>query len=434
MAQVIRTNVDSLIAQRNLNQTNKGLSQTLQRLSTGFRINSAKDDAAGLAISERFTAQIKGLNQAMRNANDGISFTQTAEGALSTIGGNLQRIRELAVQSSSGSNTAGDRQALNGEVQALIADVQRIALNTEFNGQSILNGTISESFMQVGAQQGQMISVNGVDSRTSELGSQEMVAGGAYTADQVAAIAEGGQVGSIEIVVTPYTSGGTSIDTFSVTSAGSASSLEEAVANINKDIQSVIDEGRTNGQSQMLAESGMRAFLRVDNDGNTSIAVVGNFSYAESGGTAGQSEFRFAQSGGAITTSDGAAAAGITSADFGTTMAVNGLGCSANVELADLDVLTRESSTQAIGIIDGALNKVNSLRAEIGAVQVRFETAITNLNVGSNNMDAARSRIRDTDFAAETAQLTKLQILQQAGISVLSQANQAPQSVLSLLG
>jgi flagellin len=434
VAQVIRTNVDSLIAQRNLNQTNKGLSQTLQRLSTGFRINSAKDDAAGLAISERFTAQIKGLNQAMRNANDGISFTQTAEGALSTIGGNLQRIRELAVQSSSGSNTAGDRQALNGEVQALIADVQRIALNTEFNGQSILNGTISESFMQVGAQQGQMISVNGVDSRTSELGSQEMVAGGAYTADQVAAIAEGGQVGSIEIVVTPYTSGGTSIDTFSVTSAGSASSLEEAVANINKDIQSVIDEGRTNGQSQMLAESGMRAFLRVDNDGNTSIAVVGNFSYAESGGTAGQSEFRFAQSGGAITTSDGAAAAGITSADFGTTMAVNGLGCSANVELADLDVLTRESSTQAIGIIDGALNKVNSLRAEIGAVQVRFETAITNLNVGSNNMDAARSRIRDTDFAAETAQLTKLQILQQAGISVLSQANQAPQSVLSLLG
>lgn len=434
MAQVIRTNVDSLIAQRNLNQTNKGLSQTLQRLSTGFRINSAKDDAAGLAISERFTAQIKGLNQAMRNANDGISFTQTAEGALSTIGGNLQRIRELAVQSSSGSNTAGDRQALNGEVQALIADVQRIALNTEFNGQSILNGTISESFMQVGAQQGQMIAVNGVDSRTSELGSQEVVAGGAYTADQVAAIAEGGQVGSIEIVVTPYTSGGTTIETFSVTSAGSASSLEEAVANINKDIQSVIDEGRTNGQSQMLAESGMRAFLRVDNDGNTSIAVVGNFSYAESGGTPGQSEFRFAQSGGAITTSDGAAAAGITSADFGTTMAVNGLGCSANVELADLDVLTRESSTQAIGIIDGALNKVNSLRAEIGAVQVRFETAITNLNVGSNNMDAARSRIRDTDFAAETAQLTKLQILQQAGISVLSQANQAPQSVLSLLG
>jgi flagellin len=170
MAQVVNTNILSLNAQRNLNSSQGALATSLERLSSGLRINSAKDDAAGLAISERFTTQIRGLNQAVRNANDGISFAQTAEGALSTVGDALQRIRELAVQSANDTNSASDRQALNNEVQQLIAEVNRVANATDFNGQKILDGSLSEMVFQVGANQNQTIAVTGVDSRGSQLG------------------------------------------------------------------------------------------------------------------------------------------------------------------------------------------------------------------------------------------------------------------------
>ncbi|WPL11577.1 flagellin N-terminal helical domain-containing protein [Thiorhodovibrio litoralis] len=399
MAQVINTNVQSINAQRNLSNSQKMLGNTLERLSTGLRINSAKDDAAGLAISERFTAQIKGLNQAVRNANDGISFSQTAEAALSTVGSNLQRIRELAVQSTNGSNSAGDRNALNNEVKALISEVSRVALNTEFNGRSILDGTTSNAFFQVGSNQGQMIAVSGVDSRTSQLGSTDQVGAYISQADVEALASTGATIGAITL---------TTADSTAIATTGGSESLEAAVSDLNKAIQTAIDGG-----DKAVADAGYRAFVRVDNAGNSTIAV-----------TANKAATGWKVEGGAITDTDNKVTA--TTLEGATTAA-------AAKDLTDLDILTRETATQAIGIVDGALNQINSMRAEMGAVQTRFDQAISNLSVSSENMSAARSRIRDADFAAETAELTRVQILQQAGISVLSQANAAPQSALSLL-
>ena len=213
MPQIINTNIASLTAQRNLNGSQSSLATSLQRLSTGLRINSAKDDAAGLAISERFSTQIRGLNQAIRNANDGVSFAQTAEGALSTSGDALQRIRELAVQSINDTNSSSDRQALNNEVGQLIAEVNRIANSTQFNGQNILDGTLSTLTFQVGANQNQTIQVDGVDSRGSQLGARIAVSG-SLTATTIAAASD--------LVVNGVTA-----------ATGSVTTVEEVVAAVN---------------------------------------------------------------------------------------------------------------------------------------------------------------------------------------------------------
>jgi len=432
---VINTNVMSLTAQRSLSQTNKGLADTMERLSTGLRINSARDDAAGLAISERFTSQIKGLNQAMRNANDGVSFAQTAEGALSTIGNNLQRIRELAVQSSNATNSADDRRSLNAEVQSLILEISRVAVNTEFNGAAILDGSKSNLFFQVGANQGQMIAVTGVDSRTSKLGTQEAVGQSSFSTTSLARMKSAGVVvGAITITLNNVSgSNPTTIQ------SANASSLEEAVSFLNKAIQDRIDTDTAFGKD--IAEAQLRAYLRVDNAGNTRIAVTGRFNTADS--TTNASFFSVSGGNISIDSLNGS----ITTATMDVTLALTngGLGLefsqayatgavsARNYNLRDLNILTREEATQAIGIIDGALNMVNSMRADLGAAQNRFDTAITNMNVSSDNMSAAVSRIRDADFAHETAQLARWQILQQAGISVLSQANTQPQNALALL-
>lgn len=421
MAQVINTNMQSLNAQRNLATSQKMLGNTLERLSTGLRINSAKDDAAGLAISERFTSQIKGLNQAVRNANDGISFTQTAEASLGTIGSNLQRIRELAVQSSNASNSAGDRRALNEEVQTLIKEVQRVSLNTEFNGRAILDGSDSANFFQVGSNQGQMISVTGVNAKTSALGNQEAVSQTGFTTQQLDAMeSQGVTVGQITITGTAG-AGESKLPTAVTITSADASSLEEAVANINAAIQDKIDTGDTVGQA--VADANLRAFLRVDNDGSTKIAVTGDFNR----NTSGSGLANFSVSGGSLSATSG------TTTTFGQAKVFSGTANASTQSLDDVKVLTRGDSAKAIGIIDGALDIVNSMRAEMGATQVRFEQTISSLSVSSENMSAARSRIRDADFAAETAELTRVQILQQAGISVLSQANSSPQSALALL-
>ncbi|EIC20517.1 flagellin N-terminal helical domain-containing protein [Thiorhodovibrio frisius] len=419
MAQVINTNMQSLNAQRNLATSQKMLGNTLERLSTGLRINSAKDDAAGLAISERFTSQIKGLNQAMRNANDGVSFTQTAEASLSTIGANMQRIRELAVQSTNASNSAGDRTALDNEVQGLLKEIQRVALNTEFNGRAILDGSDSANFFQVGSNQGQMISISGVNSKLSALGNQEIESVASYTTEELRRMeSQGVTVGSVTI---QGLGGAGKLASGISFSSASASSLEEAVSNINKAIQDEIDKGGTTGEG--VADANLRAFLRVGNDGETSLVITGDHNTNTSG--AGVAQFKV--SGGSIGAQTGQAS------QFGETNLWASAKTAGVQTLEDLDIMTRETATDAMGRIDGALNQINALRAEIGATQVRFEQTISSLSVSSDNMSAARSRIRDADFAAETAELTRVQILQQAGISVLSQANSSPQSALALL-
>ncbi|OOC50942.1 flagellin [Thioalkalivibrio versutus] len=403
MSQVINTNILSLNAQRNLNNSQGALQTSLERLSTGLRINSAKDDAAGLAISERFTTQIRGLNQAVRNANDGISFSQTAEGALGTIGDALQRARELSVQAANDSNSPSDRQALNDEVQQLIAEVGRVANETEFNGQRVLDGSLDDLFFQVGANQGQMIAVSGVNALSSELGAAEQMSSGSLTQTQIndgiQFAATGGDI------------------TINVASAGSAqitvnlegvTSLEDAVREINSAIQTA------GSDDQEVSGARLTAALRVDNDGNTGIVINGAF------------DAEFNVSGGAIEDSDGAALSPAVDL-FGTAAE------STQVNLTEVGVSTREEAFQTISTMDGALTQISSLRAELGAVQVRFENTIANLEISSENLSAARSRIQDADFAAETAELTRAQILQQAGTSVLSQANAVPQNVLALL-
>ena len=421
MAQIINTNVDSLQAQRNLNRTKMGLSTTLERLSTGLRINSAKDDAAGLGISERMTAQIKGLDMAVRNSYDGISFTQTAEGALSSIGDNLQRIRELAVQSNNAPNSSNDRTALNNEVKALIAEISRVSFQTEFNGTAILNGSVERQFFQTGANQGQMIGVSGVDARTDKLGTFELVTGDRahHVSSEMLSRASNTIVSGGTFTVAGYTM---NFDGASSSLQGTAA-LEQVVANINSEIQRASTSGV---EGQQISEVGAKVQLRIDNSGNVSLAMTGNYASAQHLDRP-TPEFSIATG---FNVQIGTTSGGGTTFNLATGMTDANI---CGVSLNDLNVLSREKTNQALGIVDGALDRVNSLRSELGAAQTRFENAIKNLSITSNNLSAARSRIQDADFAKETAQLTRLQILQQAGISVLSQANQSPQSALALL-
>ena len=378
MAQTINTNVASLNAQRNLNRSQGLLNQSLERLSTGLRINSAKDDAAGLAISERFTTQIRGLNQAVRNASDGISLAQTAESALAELTNNLQRIRELAVQSANASNSASDREALDAEVQQRIAEVDRIAKQTNFNGVKVLDGSFGTATFQVGANVGETISVGlTTDVTAAAIGMVDTAAGTAFdNADEA------------ETVTLTFTDVASTDDIGAVDIAGGAT-VQEAVDAINS--------ANITGISAFVNGDG---FIQV-------LSSVGAVSMAETGGTNND-----------------------LGLDGGET-AVETAG--ATTTLAGVTVDSVAAANFAIARIDSALTDVNGLRGDLGAIQNRFESTIVNLQTVSENLAASRGRIQDADFAAETAALTKAQILQQAGVSVLSQANAMPQLALSLL-
>ncbi|EMR14288.1 flagellin domain-containing protein [Methylophaga lonarensis MPL] len=409
MALIINTNVSSLNAQRNLTGSQGSLATSLERLSSGLRINSAKDDAAGLAISERFTSQIRGLNQAIRNANDGISFAQTAEGALGTIGDALQRIRELSVQAVNDSNSSSDRRALNDEVQQLISEIGRVANATEFNGQRILDGSLSNLFFQIGANQGQNIAVDGVDARSTELGAATVTGAEGMTQSQINDF----DIASIDdITITLNRVGVLGEDTdleidIEVDLSG-VTTLEDAVREINTAIQDFTGDP---DDVDAVRKAGLSAALIVDNAGNTTITIRGAF------------DSEFVADGGTVTLDD----------EDDTEIAMFDEDDSAQSNLTDIDVSDRFGAAEALAIVDGALTQVNSLRAELGAVQLRFESTIANLSISSENLSASRSRILDADFAAETANLTRAQILQQAGTAMLAQANALPQNVLSLL-
>lgn len=457
MSQVINTNILSLTAQRNLNESQNSLQTSIERLSSGLRINSAKDDAAGLAIAERFSTQIRGLEQAQRNANDGISFAQTAEGSLGTINDSLQRVRELAVQSVNDTNSAADRESLNNEVQQQIAEINRVASSTEFNGENILDGSANNLTFQVGANEGQTISVDGVDARGSQLGA-ETFSGGSFTQgglsslsdnltingetvdlsgvttgeDVVAAInlvaADSGVTASQDSTTTvnagafsaPSGSTGTlTINGVDVTIADGASQTE-AVEAINAVSSQTGVTASVDGSSNTVLESASGADITVTDGDSLQGGISGATATTYEAGIELSTEVGASiTTGGSDTTSLGLGSAGT-------------LGTSADI-LSNVNVLTGDNASDALGTIDAALSQVNGLRAELGAVQSRFENTITNLETTSENLSAARSRIQDADFAAETASLTQAQILQQAGISALSQANAAPQNVLSLL-
>jgi flagellin len=603
MPQVINTNVASLNAQRNLTTSQGQLATALQRLSSGLRINSAKDDAAGLAISERFTTQIRGLNQAVRNANDGISLAQTAEGALGETGNALQRIRELAIQSANSTNSASDRAALNAESAQLLAEIQRNGLATQFNGQNILDGTFSSAQFQVGANANQTISfgitgattnllgayqatstavgtaafdgnsftINGVEVGVSAATSAAGVTADSATAKATAINSKTAQTGvsatasssvvggsvtarsglaSGALLINGVAVGAVAADTSAVTQGRSAATAINAVSNLTG-VSAVADastgaltlssaDGRnialtsspaTAAGAQAIQnatgldvstganaaghevntltfgagnlDAGAPALATGDTftiegrvyelttggavgAGNVAVTVgaastptltvaalsdainaeyaAGRTSVVASGASAtnltltsdkfGSAVINYAESSAGtasvvITTAGTAAADGTgvttrgsltlsSAAAFtlgGTDLAEGGL-ASASAGLTRLDTVnisTVAGANAAIAVLDGALSQVTSMRADLGAVQNRFSSTVANLTTTAENLNAARSRILDADFAAETAALTRAQILQQAGTAILAQANSVPQNVLSLL-
>lgn len=594
MPQIINTNIASINAQRNLNTSQESLAVSLERLSSGLRINSAKDDAAGLAITERFTTQIRGLNQAIRNANDGISLSQTAEGALGEMANNMQRIRELAVQSANATNSDSDRAALDQEVQQRLAEIDRIASQTSFNGRRILDGTFGDAAFQVGANVGETIDLNLETSmRLNTIGAVAV----ANSVDLNTLITEG-----TDAVAGSYTSGDLSSLNFSTAFAGGANTTQaitvsdyqggaavtfdvDGIAiNLNADytniagvtgaIQTQLDA--TNAGEYVVADDGTNITITktalaanptdavvIDNgtgptaaeftggtpaagtetsnvvfdvDGET-VTLDGNYADIDALVTALQTELDGLSGGAGVynaaavdadsfsitsatpgatpaTVVDNFQATSVTGASGGTSVAgvdavatasltiaddfsiqigstdpvpvANGtyetvqdfidevntaLGSNGRASLnddgtmsitaldtitisgdvglttlaldemtdptgnmVDVNVLSVDAANDAINRVDAGLKAVSDLRSTFGAIQNRFESTIANLGATSENLTASRSRIQDADFAAETANLTRAQILQQAGTSILAQANALPQNVLTLLG
>ncbi len=519
MASVINTNVLSLNSQRNLNKSQGDLAKSLQRLSSGLRINSAKDDAAGLAISDRMTSQIRGLSQAGRNANDGISLAQTAEGALSQTGDLLQRMRELAIQSSNSTNSASDRASLQSEVNQIKQEIDRVSSTTEFNGLKLLDGSFTSESFQVGANANQTINVSIDGSSTTHLQDNRIDAanttvdfgttavqnsttsGNVGTVNGVAAqdLTISGSFGKVtdvgvkindsaftiaaaiterepetgvtadaitEVNLAATTSGTVSFDIFTGNGSDTDSTKETISAQVGADLDysSVVSEiNKKSGSTGVSAELNTDGSIKLTQADGKDIAIadlvhsnggsIAVQSYKEddangkdqlSGdtetllGTAASAtdstritgRVDLHSSGTYTATSDATAGAGSI---FNNVAGGDIVGSEAK-KLGSVDIGSAEGAQSAITIIDAALSQVNGFRADLGAVQNRFDATITNLQTTSENLSAARSRILDADFASETANLTRAQILQQAGTAMLAQANQVPQGVLSLLG
>jgi flagellin len=469
MPSTINTNLMSLNAQRNQNKSQNDLSTAISRLSSGLRINSAKDDAAGLAISERFTAQIRGVNQAARNANDGISLAQTAEGSLGTIGSNLQRMRELAVQSANATNSASDRAALQQEVGQLAAEIDRVATQTQFNGTNLLDGSFSAQQFQVGANAGQTIAVAGIASaRTSALGqyagytlnNQSIgVASNTLTATTLTIGGVATSLGSIATdaksianavkasgvagfnVSANATAVAAGAQALTATASGTAIVTVNGLAiNVNNAVGNATTN-RANTVAALNAQSSVTGVVATDTGSGVSLAAADgrNVTVSFAAGTA--TAATIADFGLAPAATTGAtlnvsynAPSGVTgnivfAGAFANTTAVASTGTS----IAAVDISSVAGANAALSAVDAALASVNSNRATLGAVQNRFSSTIENLQTTSENLSASRSRIQDADFAMETANLSRAQVLQQAGTAMIAQANQLPQQVLSLL-
>ncbi|NHQ86362.1 flagellin [Iodobacter sp. HSC-16F04] len=541
MSQVINTNVPSLNAQRNLSTSQMSLTNSLQRLSSGLRINSAKDDAAGLAISERFTSQIKGMDQAKRNANDGVSLAQTGEGALGQMGDILQRVRELAVQSANATNTSNDRLAINSEVTQLVSELDRFATSTEFNGQKLFDGSFTAATYQVGANTNQTITANTANLRTNQYGTYQMGVGNgtgnfvttnsvsgstAVTAGATGTVnVDGAAVtasGSFSINGTSISVSGTDMakdiankinaagtgvtatartevnlglasGTYSLTAASKSSTFESVSFNVNDldnngkieadeysqaiqafnakssktgitaELSTFQDSSKTTQYAlKLIATDGSN--IALSNDPSNVSGFGGGVTKWDMDTTNSSGAIQFMSSGQAGAISTSAAGSGVVT--FGGQIVLNSTnsysvttsgaafasgvlavgGSSATTALSSgaayastlktvekLDISTVEGSNQALRVVDDALSTVNDQRAKFGALQSRFTATINNLATTSENMSAARSRIRDADFASETAALTRAQVLQQAGTAMLGQANALPNQVLSLL-
>ncbi|SEK93882.1 flagellin [Atopomonas hussainii] len=504
MGLTVNTNVASLNTQRNLNGSSKALDTSLQRLSTGFRINSAKDDAAGLQISNRLSSQVSGLNVAVRNANDGISLAQTAEGALQQSTNLLQRMRDLSLQSANGSNSATERRALQEEVTQLQSELNRIADTTSFGGRKVLDGTFGSQQFQVGANAFETINVTLGNFRADAIGSysRDLNNGttGAASANQLGglAVSTGADGATDPSVAAPanavtgnLTVNGLKSATFAV--SGSAKSVATTINNntgttgVSADARTVVQlssiendtyafnlEGANSGSATTIratvangdlkelvgainAEVGKTGITATVDGSNIKLVneagddvVITNFRSAGAGdftvtaydytgenaltastGTLGENDSVRSIGAVKLNSSKSFTTSASTATVDGTT--ANSVNVAALQKVSDVNITTAIGAQKALDVLDQALTFIDASRAELGAVQNRFDNTISNLQNISENAAAARSRIKDTDFAAETSELTKNQILQQAGTAILAQANQLPQAVLSLL-
>ncbi|CDT86237.1 Polar flagellin B/D [Vibrio coralliirubri] len=376
MAINVSTNVSAMTAQRYLNSAAEGTQKSMERLSSGYKINSAKDDAAGLQISNRLTSQSRGLDMAVKNANDGISIAQTAEGAMNESTNILQRMRDLSLQSSNGSNSKSERVAIQEEVSALNTELNRIAETTSFGGNRLLNGTYGTQSFQIGADSGEavMLSMSNMRTDTQDMG------GKSYGVEEGKDASW--RVGAGADLTIKYNDKFGEAQELSI-SAKEGNDMEELATYINgqsQDVKASVGEG---GKLQLFASS-----QKVEGD-----------------------------------------------VEFGGSLAGElGIGAGKDVTVNDIDVTSVAGANEAVSIIDGALKSVDSQRASLGAFQNRFDHAISNLDNINENVNASKSRIKDTDYAKETTAMTKSQILQQASTSILAQAKQSPSAALSLLG
>ncbi|CNC62931.1 flagellin [Yersinia frederiksenii] len=495
---VINTNILSLTTQNNMNKSQSALGSAIERLSSGQRINSAKDDAAGQAIANRFTSNIKGLTQASRNANDGISLAQTTEGALGEINNNLQRVRELSVQAATGSNSSSDLKSIQDEIQQRLDEIDRVSDQTQFNGVKVLAGNSSMK-VQVGANDGETISINleKIDSKSlgmqgfnvdgakqasvNDLTSQFKatgtnnfdVGGVAYATDiNSGAVTKAGVAQYIDAGTGAFSGTATKANTVSAvyTAAGSATGAEAvsiAAASVGKATGDKFTAQGMEFTVKTAADANGNGVFTATVDGKSvDFTTAASTAPAGTAATVKTSTDLYTSSvGGGLTTKAAESNRAATLADLdlqgatktGSTLTVNGAVYNANSKgdeitnaagkvmymsrtangnttLINEDAAASQKSTEdQLATVDKALAQVDALRSGLGAVQNRFDSAITNLGNTINNLTSARSRIQDADYSTEVSNMSRAQILQQAGTSVLAQANQVPQTVLSLL-
>ena len=399
MSLVLNTNVNSMVAQNSLTSSGTQLASALQQLSTGLRVNTAADDAAGYAIAQGMTSQVNGLNQAARNASDGVSLTQTASGAMTEITNDLQTMRDLAVQSLNATNSANDRQDLNAQFTQLAADINNVAANTQFNGVNLLDGSFQGADFQIGANAGQIISVSSISSAsTSKVGNYYTTAATAGTYAGTAA--DAGTTASFDIAITSGTTTST-VTTGAITLTGNQTTdLNNVVSAINQSL------GSSAGIVATVNAAGTGINLSTATGATQTAAITMN-------------------------------------AASTTTQTVGGLGLDASYSLgstggtaqnlSNTNVTTVDNSNLVLVSVDNALQQLATSSAQLGAYQNRFQAAITGLNTTATNLSNAKSSIVDTNYAQATSALSKAQILQQAGTAMVAQANTIPQNILTLL-
>ncbi|ELE6988040.1 FliC/FljB family flagellin [Enterobacter kobei] len=437
MAQVINTNSLSLITQNNINKNQSALSSSIERLSSGLRINSAKDDTAGQAIANRFTSNIKGLTQAARNANDGISLAQTTEGALSEINNNLQRVRELTVQATTGTNSDSDLSSIQDEIKSRLDEIDRVSGQTQFNGVNVLakDGSMK---IQVGANDGQTISIDlqKIDSSTLgltgfsvsknalELGdsiTQIGDASGTMSKVDLSDVASALKVDASSLTLHNVQKAGASTGTYVVSSGSdnySVSVGSDGSVALNK--TTVTYDDSDNGVTGATSDQFIKVASNASGDAVGFVTIQGKNFLA---GTTGDGKD-------AIVNTSGTTKGTPTPTNVATGSAATPLQLSGTTATAEF---AGASTADPLALLDKAIASVDKFRSSLGAVQNRLSSAVTNLNNTTTNLSEAQSRIQDADYATEVSNMSKAQIIQQAGNSVLSKANQVPQQVLSLL-